>query len=55
MIRAWAVLVALILVGCAGGPNTAAALRARQQAIQDCILSGGHAQLGPNDTILCAH
>lgn len=50
-----ALLALLVLAGCASGPNTAAALRARQQAIQDCILSGGHAQLGPNDTILCAH
>ena len=38
--------------GCSG-PNTAAAVAARQKAVQDCILSGGHPRLGPDNTILC--
>ena len=49
------VLAALWMAGCshAINPNSAAALKARNQAIQNCILSGGHARLGPDNTILC--
>ncbi len=35
--------------------NTSAALRAREQAIQNCILSGGHPHLGPDNSILCGN
>lgn len=28
-------------------------LEHRQREVQDCILSGGHARLGPGNTILC--
>ena len=33
--------------------HVASDLERRQRAIQDCILSGGHARLGPGNTILC--
>lgn len=33
--------------------RAATELEARQRQIQDCILSGGHAHLGPGQTILC--
>lgn len=46
------VLSPFFLAGCSG-PYTASALAARQKAVQDCILSGGHPGLGPDDTILC--
>lgn len=28
-------------------------LEHRQAEVRDCVLSGGHPSLGPNDTILC--
>jgi len=46
-----AILIFLIALG--GCSTYAARLLAKQYAIQDCILSGGHARLGPGDTILC--
>ena len=49
---AFIALVALLIIfgGCS---HAASDLARRQRAIQDCILSGGHARLGPADTILC--
>lgn len=50
------VVAALFMVsGCASveNPNSAKALARRQQAVQDCILQGGHPVLGPSNTILC--
>ena len=44
--------VFVLFWGCSG-PNTAAALAARQQAVQNCIVSGGHPRLGPGQTIIC--
>lgn len=57
--QAWAFLAAFVtlivalLVGAMGCSRNAADLAARQRAVQDCILSGGHARLGPGNTILC--
>lgn len=45
-------LAIYLLAGC-GGPSAADRLAERQRAIQDCILAGGHARLGPGQTILC--
>lgn len=46
-------LVMLALSSCASGEVDA--LLARQKEIQDCILSGGHAHLGPDNSIVCEH
>lgn len=58
MIRWWHYVIAvavtclaiLMLAACS---HVASDLALRQRAIQDCILAGGHARLGPGDTILC--
>jgi len=46
-----AALLAFAVYGCASSGSTK--LADQQQAVQNCILSGGHARLGPNNTILC--
>lgn len=46
-------LMLALFLGCSRGPNTAAGVKARQDAINDCILAGGHARLGTGSTILC--
>jgi hypothetical protein len=43
-------LLLYALTGCAGLATT---LQARQQAVQDCILAGGHPRPGPGDTVIC--
>lgn len=45
------VLVILSLSACAD--KNLVDLTSRQQEIQDCILSGGHAHLGPDNSIVC--
>jgi uncharacterized protein YgiB involved in biofilm formation len=45
-----AALAIWMLAGCS---HAASDLATRQRSIQDCILSGGYARLGPGDTILC--
>lgn len=42
---------ALALVACA--TRVPADLDKLQRDVQNCILSGGHARLGPNDTVVC--
>lgn len=49
---AFTALLALLVL-CGGCSSKGADLGRRQQAVIDCILSGGHARLGPGDTILC--
>lgn len=39
-----------VLLGCS---TRARALEQTQQAIQDCILAGGHPRVGPGQIILC--
>ena len=57
--QAWAflamfiALVAALVFGAMGCSRASADLEARQRAIQACILSGGHARLGPDNTIQC--
>lgn len=46
-------LVATLIFGGFGCSHAASSLERKQRAVQDCILSGGHARLGPADTILC--
>lgn len=46
-----ALLALLVLFG--GCSHAASDLDRRQREVQDCILSGGHARLGPDDSILC--
>lgn len=63
MSQGWAVLEALVLIAvillltsaCAltENPYSASALARRQQAVQDCILSGGHPVLAPSNQIVC--
>jgi hypothetical protein len=48
-----AIVVSLLIFG--GCSHAASDLFAKQYAIQNCILSGGHARLGPDNTILCDH
>jgi len=51
LIRAvFVALALLVLAGCSAAAN---ALQARQRAVQDCILAGGHPRPGPGDTIIC--
>lgn len=51
-LAAYIALAASLLI-CFGCSHAASDLERKQRAIQDCILSGGHARLGPADTILC--
>jgi hypothetical protein len=46
-----ALVVFLLIFGACS--HAASNLERKQRAIQDCILSGGSARLGPGDTILC--
>ena len=50
-----ALTLAIFLSACSHSPYTASALAKEQQAIQECILSGGHAHLGPNNSIICGN
>jgi len=44
--------IALLAI-CFGCSHAASDLERKQRAIQDCLLSGGRARLGPGNTILC--
>lgn len=58
MIRWWHYVIAVagtclaiwMLAACS---HAASDLQRTQRQIQDCILAGGHAHLGPGNTILC--
>jgi hypothetical protein len=51
--QAWvtSLLLVLALAGCAHRRETE--LHRMQREVQNCILSGGTARLGPDSTILC--
>lgn len=50
---AWIVVfLAWLLVGCAHHEST---LQRMNREVQDCILSGGTAHAGPDNTIECAY
>lgn len=45
------IIILILLFGCAS--KRTQELDTLQQAVQDCILQGGHPHLGPADTIIC--
>lgn len=45
-----AIVAVCMLAACS---HVASDLERRQREVQDCILAGGHAHLGPGQTILC--
>lgn len=47
------VAAAVLMLWLAGCAHRETELHRMQRETQDCILSGGHARLGPNRTILC--
>jgi len=54
VLLAGCVIAAVVMAwGCSKGPNTAAAVKAHQDAVLFCILSGGTPVAGVNNTVVC--
>jgi len=49
-----AIIAALALIALASCAHHETTLQRMNREIQNCILSGGHAHLGPDSTIECA-